>query len=85
MLCRNKNIFIDINGDVYPCNLFANHNEYFAGNVFSEDLLEIWRKSKVFIELRNLKKKTLKNVQIVQLVRIAREDVELGLYLKVEA
>lgn len=54
-----KNIFIDINGDVYPCNLFANHNEYFAGNVFSEDLLEIWRKSKVFIELRNLKKEDI--------------------------
>lgn len=53
------NIFIDINGDVYPCNLFSNNSEYCAGNVFSEDLLEIWRKSKVFIELRNLKKEDL--------------------------
>ena len=50
------NIFIDIRGNIYPCNLFADNSKYCAGNIFNEDMLEIWRKSKVFIELRNLKK-----------------------------
>lgn len=57
------NIFIDVDGNIYPCNLFKDYMTYCAGNIFHEDLLQIWRKSAAFNELRNLSKKDLKDCE----------------------
>lgn len=37
-----RQLFIDSNGDVYPCHLFAVDTEYLIGNIFSSSLAEIW-------------------------------------------
>lgn len=57
------NIFVGVDGNIYPCNLFKDYKRYCAGNIFHDDLLQIWRKSTVFNELRNLNKKDLKDCE----------------------
>lgn len=47
--------FICSNGDVYPCTLFKNFEEFRAGNIKEELLYNIWRYSEVFNRFRNLK------------------------------
>ena len=46
--------FICANGDVYPCTLFKNFEEFKAGNVKEDRLYNIWRESEAFNKLRNL-------------------------------
>ena len=43
----NRKLFIDAIGDVYPCNLFAEHKEFIIGNIFYQDIKEIWNSSKL--------------------------------------
>lgn len=38
----NRKIFIDANGDSYPCSLFAANPEFCGGNIFNSTLEEIW-------------------------------------------
>ena len=45
-------LIIKYDGSVYPCNFFQTE-EYFCGNVFEEDLKEIWKNGKGFKKFRN--------------------------------
>ena len=36
-------IYIDNNGDVYPCPLFKSNREFYCGNVFSASWEELWK------------------------------------------
>lgn len=56
-----SNIFIDVKGKIYPCNLFVGIDDYCVGNIFIDDLLEIWRKNQKLIELRNLSKEDIES------------------------
>lgn len=40
-----RKMFIDANGDVYPCSLFASSKEFCQGNIFEESLNSIWKRS----------------------------------------
>lgn len=51
-----SNLFIDVAGNVYPCNLFSGYKEYVAGNAITDELLDIWRYSPVFKQLRTINK-----------------------------
>lgn len=44
-------IIIKYNGDVYPCNFFQT-DEFLCGNVFEQDLKEIWKNGKGFQKFR---------------------------------
>ena len=37
-----RKVFIDSNGDLYPCSLFASKPEFSIGNVFDESIIELW-------------------------------------------
>lgn len=43
-LCEaaNHEMFIDYNGDVYPCPLLKDRNEFFAGNILTNSMSDIW-------------------------------------------
>ena len=45
-------LIIKYDGSVYPCNFFQTE-EYFCGNVFEEDLKEIWKNGKGFKKFRS--------------------------------
>lgn len=45
-------LIIKYNGNVYPCNFFQT-DEFLCGNVFKEDLKEIWKNGKGFLKFRN--------------------------------
>ncbi|MGB9706885.1 MAG: radical SAM/SPASM domain-containing protein [Microgenomates group bacterium] len=44
---------ITYNGDVYPCNFFTS-KDYYCGNVFRDDLKEIWKNGKGFRPFREM-------------------------------
>ena len=44
-------LIIKYNGNVYPCNFFQTE-DFLCGNVFEEDLQEIWKKGKGFQKFR---------------------------------
>lgn len=46
-------LVIDCKGDVFPCNFFK-ENEYFCGNVFTDDMKLIWKEGKGFQIFRDL-------------------------------
>lgn len=46
-------IVIDYLGDVYPCQFFQNKN-YYCGNVFTDNLKEIWENGKGFKKFREI-------------------------------
>ena len=45
-------LIIKYNGDVYPCNFFQTE-EFLCGNVFEQDLQEIWKQGKGFQKFRD--------------------------------
>lgn len=46
--------YIKSNGNVYPCILFKNYDEFKAGNVKEEFLFNIWNESSIFKKMREL-------------------------------
>ena len=44
-----KQIFIDAQGNCFPCNLFASSEEFILGNIFNDSISEIWKSSKLSI------------------------------------
>lgn len=49
----NGEIFVSINGDVYPCAMFI-YDEYKIGNIFDRSLLETLKNSSVIKEFENI-------------------------------
>lgn len=47
-------MYIDNNGDVYPCPLFKNKPEFYCGNILRESFIDIWN-SEVMNKLRDIK------------------------------
>ena len=54
-----KSISILCNGDVYGCDLMVGIEEFCAGNVLKDTIMNIWEKSTVFRKLRSIEKKSL--------------------------
>lgn len=50
------------NGNVIPCPAFKYSEEFLAGNVNTESLLEIWKTSQVFKQLRSFSHENLKGL-----------------------
>ena len=46
-------IYIDNNGDVYPCPLFKSYKEFYCGNVFNDSWEELWN-SPPMMEFRSV-------------------------------
>jgi len=46
-------LVIDCNGDVYPCNFFRDQ-EFYCGNILTDDEMKIWRTGKGFERFRKL-------------------------------
>lgn len=44
-----KQLFIDAQGNCFPCNLFASSEEFMLGNVFDTSISEIWQNKKLSI------------------------------------
>lgn len=47
-------LLISSNGDVYPCNMFLEFEEFNAGSIRKRGLRDIWKNSEVFKKLRRL-------------------------------
>lgn len=46
-------LIIKYDGSVYPCNFFLNE-EHYCGNIFNEDIFEIWKNGNGFNKFRNV-------------------------------
>lgn len=57
--CRNDNCLVLSNGDVYHCVLFV-HTQYSLGNIYKQDIFDIWQNYKSTIEKIKSKNKILK-------------------------
>ena len=55
-----KSISILCNGDIYGCDLMVGIDEFRAGNVLQNSILDIWNNSKTFNILRKINKQELK-------------------------
>lgn len=53
------NLSISANGDVYPCGIVANEKRLKCGNIREKNIKDIWEKSPMLNELRNLKLENL--------------------------
>ena len=57
--------YIDCHGDVYPCNSYLLK----VGNVFEQNIKDIWYSSEIYKEIRNFKKVSLDNCKACSLVK----------------
>lgn len=58
LLCEGATtlIYIDNNGDVYPCPLLKGYEQFFAGNILKNGIIDIWN-GKVMNEYRRINTK----------------------------
>ncbi|MGO1368718.1 MAG: radical SAM protein [Senegalia sp. (in: firmicutes)] len=54
-----KSCSVNYNGDIYGCDLMIGINEFKAGNIKNESIVNIWKHSKIFNKLREIEVKNL--------------------------
>lgn len=46
-------LYVDSNGDIYPCPLLKHHSEFYSGNILKDNIQDVWN-GKVFSSFRNI-------------------------------
>jgi radical SAM protein with 4Fe4S-binding SPASM domain len=60
-------LLVSSNGDVYPCNMFLEFQEFNAGNIRKQPLEDIWKNSEVLKVLRHLSVLDIKGCNVCEL------------------